>query len=73
MKPRMPRFVIVTAAERAPRLFTPNVYFGSQIIGVAVRLWPRRQPAHGHQMLSILWARPTAPAAADSSNGDDRG
>lgn len=61
MKLRIPLAVMVTAAERAPRLLTPNVYYGSQVIGVAVRLWPRRVPAQGHRMLSILWARPTAP------------
>jgi hypothetical protein len=63
MTPRKPRIAMVTAAERARHLVTPNVYYGNQVIGVAIRLWPRRTPQHGHRMLSILWARPTAPAA----------
>ncbi|WP_193510457.1 hypothetical protein [Cryobacterium sp. BB736] len=69
MKLRTPRVVMVTAAERARRLFTPNVYYDHQVIGVAVRLWPRRWPAHGHRMLSILWACPTVP----ESNGSETG
>lgn len=63
MKLRIPKLTIVTAAERPQRTLTPNVYYGSQLIGVAVKLWPRRVPAHGHRMLSILWARPTVPAS----------
>jgi hypothetical protein len=69
VKPRIPRVTMVTAAERAPRLFTPNVYYGTQVIGVAVRLWPRRVPPHGHRMLSILWARPVTPPACGWSVG----
>ena len=70
MKLRIPKVVLVTAVERAPRLLTANVYYESQVIGVAVRLWSRRAPAHGYRMLSILWARPTVPQLHDSETGE---
>lgn len=49
----MPRVVVCTAAERPPVVF-PNVYYGSQVIGLCVRL-------RGRRYLSVVWARPSVP------------
>ena len=58
MRLMIPRAVVCTATERPP-LVIPNVYYGSQLIGVGIRLAGRRY-------LSIQWARPTVPDTHDS-------
>ncbi len=60
---RMPRVLLYLGGGR-PARFTPNVFYGQQVIGLGVRLWRlrRRHPRHpAYRMLSIVWARPGLP------------
>lgn len=68
---RVPRVLLYDGSGRPP-LLIPNVYWGRQVIGLAIRLWRLRryrQPAY--RILSIVWARPGRPVT--ESGGSERG